>query len=136
MLILWPPENWQVMRRTGCGGRSRGGQRSLLYVGFTLPVLLVIRLGCCGWGFSWGRVRLPFVWCVVGLCRLCSYQGRLRPARIGEHMFAESPPCLQVFLAMLTLWHTIDAVLVRVIVFGLIRVNGDKLFVFKCQVLS
>ena len=74
--------------------------------------------------------------CVVGVCRVCSCQGCLRPARIGKHMFAECPPGLQVFLAMLTLWHTIEAVLVRLIVFGLIWIDGDKLFVFKCQVLS
>ena len=70
------------------------------------------------------------------MCRVCSYQGRLWPACIGEHMFAECSPSLQVFLAMLTLWHTIEAVLVGLIVFGLIGVNCDKLFVFKSQVLS
>ena len=51
-------------------------------------------------------------------------------------MFAECPPSLQVFLAMPALWHTIEAMLVGLIIFGLIGIDGDKLFVFKCQVLS
>ena len=51
-------------------------------------------------------------------------------------MFAKCSPSLQVFLAMLTLWHTIEAALVGLIVPGLIGIDGDKLFVFKCQVLS
>ena len=68
----------------------------------------------------------------MGVCRVCGLQGRLRPARIGKHMLAECSPRLQVFLAMLALWHTIEAVLVGLIAPGLVGIDGDKLFMFKC----
>ena len=64
---------------------------------------------------------------------MCSCQGRLRPARIGKHMFAECPPSLQVFLAMPALWHTIEAVLMGLVVSGLNGIDGDKLFVLSAR---
>ena len=46
-------------------------------------------------------------------------------------MLTKRSPGLQVFLAMLALWHTIEAVLVGLIVLGFVRVNSDKLFMFE-----
>ena len=40
-------------------------------------------------------------------------------------MLTKRTPGLQVFLAMLALWHTINAVLMWLIVFGFFRVDGD-----------
>ena len=45
-------------------------------------------------------------------------------------MLTKRTPGLQVFLAMFTLWHAINAVLMWLIVFGLFGVDGDELFVF------
>ena len=49
-------------------------------------------------------------------------------------MLAKCSLGLQVFLTVLTLWHAIEAVLVWLVVLGIVWVDGDKFFMFKCQV--
>ena len=55
---------------------------------------------------------------------------------MGKHMITKGTPGLQVSLTVLTLWHTIEAMLVGLISSGFVRVDSNMLFMFKCQILS